>query len=424
MSMKTTAAATTLSYPHRNQAYLLPSHLVSDSNGAETVTYESHLRMASSQDQLVQRLYKEIEIRNSRIQELESMQNQTGPRLSRLLPSLVQEIDCQKKRNVDMEVQCREKVVSLLREADRKNVEIAQLKQTGNEMGMQNRRLLEKRDMFRRLYNQGAFPIAISAQVLYLKARKVQVMAVENKRLKSKVEYVEKEVRQLIEGMESEQGQGSSEEKNEMHRSDAHIILVGQNVVDHIRALKGELEEKKDEVQYLQNLNETLLVKEHMSKSELLDARQVLLNCLQGMLTKRTMLGVRRMGELNSKPFSDACALKFSEEDWEIKSAEICSLWEEYLKDSHWHPFKHSIIDGKQQEVIDESDERLGKLRQEWGEEAYEAVRDALLELNDYNPSGRYPIREFWNFKEERKASFKEVIEYMSQLVKIHKRKR
>jgi len=55
------------------------------------------------------------------------------------------------------------------------------------------------------------------------------------------------------------------------------------------------------------------------------------------------------MGELNSKPFSDACALKFSEEDWEIKSAEICSLWEEYLKDSHWHPFKHSIIDGKQQ---------------------------------------------------------------------------
>ena len=62
------------------------------------------------------------------------------------------------------------------------------------------------------------------------------------------------------------------------HRSDTHIILVGQNVVDHIRALKGELEEKKDEVQYLQSLNETLLVKEHMSKSELLDARQVLLS--------------------------------------------------------------------------------------------------------------------------------------------------
>ena len=121
--------------------------------------------MASSQDQLVQRLYKEIEIRNSRIQELEYLHNQTGPRLSRLLPSLVQEIDCQKKRKVDMEVQCREKVVSLLREADRKNMEIAQLKQTCNEMGIQNRRMLEKRDMFRRLYNQGAFPIAISAQV-------------------------------------------------------------------------------------------------------------------------------------------------------------------------------------------------------------------------------------------------------------------
>lgn len=394
MSMKTaTAVTTTLAYAHRNQAHLLPSHLVS-----ETVTNESHLRMASSQDQLVQRLYKEIEIRNSRIQELEYMHNQTSPRLSRLLPSLFQEIDCQKKRKVDMEVQCGEKVVSLLREADRKNVEIAQLKQTCNEMGMQNRRLLEKRDMFRRLYNQ--------------EARKVQVMALENKRLKSKVESVEKEVRQLIEGMESDQGQGSSEEKNEM------------NVVDHIRTLKGELEEKKDEVQDLQTLNETLLVKEHMSKNELLDAHQVLLSCLQGMLTNRTMLGVKRMGELNSKPFSDACALKFSEEAWEIKSAEICSLWEEYLKDSNWYPFKHIIIDGKQQEVIDECDERLGKLRLEWGEEAYEAVRDALLELNEYNPSGRYPVREIWNFKEERKASLKEVIECMIQLVKTSKRKR
>lgn len=187
-------------------------------------------------------------------------------------------------------------------------------------------------------------------------------MALENKRLKSKVESVEKEVRQLIEGMESDQGQGSSEEKNEM--------------------------------------------------------------CLQGMLTNRTMLGVKRMGELNSKPFSDACALKFSEEAWEIKSAEICSLWEEYLKDSNWYPFKHIIIDGKQQEVIDKCDERLGKLRLEWGEEAYEAVRDALLELNEYNPSGRYPVREIWNFKEERKASLKEVIECMIQLVKTSKRKR
>lgn len=394
MSMKTTTTATTTnSYPHRNQAHLLPYHLVS-----ETVTCKSHLMMTSSQDQLVQRLYRGIEIRNSRIQELEYMHNQTGPRLSRLLPSLVQEIDCQKKRKVDMEVECREKVVSLLREVDHKNVEIAQLKQTCNEMGMQNRRLLEKRDVFRRLYNQ--------------EARKVQVMALENERLKSKVESVEKEVRQLIEGTESYQGQGSSEEKNEM------------NVVDHIRALKGELEEHKDEVHYLQNLNETLLVKEHMSRNELLDARQVLLSCLQGTLTNRTTLGVKRMGELNSKPFSDACALKFSEEDWEIKSAEICSLWEEYLKDSNWHPFKHIIVDGKQQEVIDESDERLGKLRQEWGEEAYEAVRDALLELNEYNPSGRYPVREIWNFKEERKASLKEVLEHVIQLVKIHNRKR
>ena len=65
------------------------------------------------------------------------------------------------------------------------------------------------------------------------------------------------------------------------------------------------------------------------------------------------------------------------------------------------------------QEIIDEEDEKLNKLRKEWGEEVYMAVVIALKELNEYNPSGRYVISELWNFRNQRKATLKEVIAYI-----------
>jgi len=68
----------------------------------------------------------------------------------------------------------------------------------------------------------------------------------------------------------------------------------------------------------------------------------------------------------------------------------------------------------------------LKELRNGWGEAVYKAVIDALLELNDYNPSGRFVVPELWNYKEGRKASLKEGIEYLIQRLtsKSLKRKR
>lgn len=52
-------------------------------------------------------------------------------------------------------------------------------------------------------------------------------------------------------------------------------------------------------------------------------------------------------------------------------------------------------------------------MKREWGEDAYKAVADALLELNEYNPSGWYPVPELWNLKTGRRASLKEIIGYI-----------
>lgn len=76
------------------------------------------------------------------------------------------------------------------------------------------------------------------------------------------------------------------------------------------------------------------------------------------------------------------------------------------------------------QEVLDEEDEKLKKLKKEWGDEVYKAVADALLELNEYNPSGRYVVPELWNYKEGRKATIKEAISYTFKHMKALKRKK
>ena len=65
------------------------------------------------------------------------------------------------------------------------------------------------------------------------------------------------------------------------------------------------------------------------------------------------------------------------------------------------------------QEIIDEEDERLKGLKDEYGEELYKAAITALIEMHEYNPSGRYVISELWNYKEGRKASMREVVSYI-----------
>lgn len=76
------------------------------------------------------------------------------------------------------------------------------------------------------------------------------------------------------------------------------------------------------------------------------------------------------------------------------------------------------------QEVVDEEDEQLKKLKGEWGEEVHNAVKTALEEMNEYNPSGRYSTPELWNVEAGRKATLKEVISFISNDMKPAKRKR
>lgn len=73
---------------------------------------------------------------------------------------------------------------------------------------------------------------------------------------------------------------------------------------------------------------------------------QVLKDMFSG---SKAHIGVKRMGELDNEPFLEAMKLKYNEEEAEEKSSELCSLWEEYLRDPDWHPFRVIEVEGKHQ---------------------------------------------------------------------------
>uniref|UniRef100_A0A1J3JZ18 Factor of DNA methylation 5 n=1 Tax=Noccaea caerulescens TaxID=107243 RepID=A0A1J3JZ18_NOCCA len=200
-----------------------------------------------------------------------------------------------------------------------------------------------------------------------------------------------------------------------------------EDIKTKMKELNEMLEEKCSELEDLEDMNSHLMIKERQSNDEIQEAREELITGMRELLTDRTNIGIKRMGELDEKPFMKACKQRFMGEEADVQHAMLCSKWQENLKDSGWYPFKRIGTEDKMQEVVDEEDEQIRNLREEWGEDVMNAVKTALEELNEYNASGRYTVPVLWKKKENRKATLKEVIEYMLlqiQALKTNKRKR
>ena len=53
------------------------------------------------------------------------------------------------------------------------------------------------------------------------------------------------------------------------------------------------------------------------------------------------------MGELDEKPFLNACKRKYGNNEYQVKAAELVSNWQDELKKPSWHPFKMVEVNGK-----------------------------------------------------------------------------
>ncbi|GAV70289.1 XH domain-containing protein [Cephalotus follicularis] len=197
---------------------------------------------------------------------------------------------------------------------------------------------------------------------------------------------------------------------------DSEVLIKVEKVLEDMR-------EKEEELEDLESLNQTLLVRELKRNDELVDARKELINGLKEIST-RDHIRVKRMGVLDSRPFHAAMKRKYNEEEAEERASDLCSLWEEYLKDPDWHPFRVVKVEGKDKQVIKEEDEKLRGLRNEMGDEVYQSAAAALVEINENNPSGGYGTSELWNYDEGRKATLQEGVRSLLKQWNIVKRQR
>ncbi|CAL4917808.1 unnamed protein product [Urochloa decumbens] len=215
--------------------------------------------------------------------------------------------------------------------------------------------------------------------------------------------------------LEIEQLKGKFEVMSHMGEEDTKL----KEKLDNLRET---LEEKNEEMEGMDSLNQTLIIKERRTNDELEEAKKELTKELPKLSSVRSQIGVKRMGELDQKAFFAACKEKIAEDD-EEEFALLCSKWEDEIRQPEWHPFKVILVGEEAKEIIKEDDEKLQALKAELGEKAHDVVVKALLEVNEYNPSGRYPLPELWNFKEDRKAPMGEVAAYIVKRWKAIRRK-
>ncbi|MCL7026818.1 hypothetical protein MKW94_026694, partial [Papaver nudicaule] len=136
---------------------------------------------------------------------------------------------------------------------------------------------------------------------------------------------------------------------DQLHALSEKFERSGENVhaLTEVNDMRKNLEEKDYELDSLINLNNALISREYISNHELQEARNVLIMGLDGFASihSHPVIGIKRMGELNEKPFRDICTKKFLTEEWETKYVELCSLWQKNVQDSEWYPYNNVTID-------------------------------------------------------------------------------
>ncbi|XP_051228303.1 factor of DNA methylation 2 [Lolium perenne] len=212
--------------------------------------------------------------------------------------------------------------------------------------------------------------------------------------------------------------QANAKQKLELEIKQLHSKLeaMKHKGSEDSKSKKKVVEQEREDHQDIKPIFHTLMIKEPDANDELQLARKALIHGMQDLTTPRANLGIKRMGEIDLKSVENACKYQLSKHDnLRNHAALLCARLQDDISNPLWHPFKVILVDGNEMEILNEGDEKLRALKQKHGGEVYDLVTKALRELNEYNPSGRVPVLELWNRKENRKASMKEAVEYIME---------
>ncbi|KAJ8760358.1 hypothetical protein K2173_012608 [Erythroxylum novogranatense] len=373
---------------------------------------------ARKQDQLVSNLTNIIEIKHRHLKDIELKCNETSDTLKKVMGEKERLLQAYNEEIRKIQTSAREHFQKISNDHEKLKSQLESQKKELEKRGIELEKREAKNENDRKLLSEEIEKNAIennSLQMASLEQQKadedVLKLAEDQQRQK---EELHNKIIQLENQLDAKQ---ALELEIEQLRGKLNVMkhMGGDGDVDvlsKIDTIMKDLREKEGELEDLETLNQNLIVQERKSNDELQEARKELINGLKDM-SSNDRIGIKRMGELNGEPFLEALKKRYHEQEAEDRASDICSLWVEYLKDPDWHPFRVKLVKGEHQRVLDEGDERLRNLKKEMGDEVYKAVVTALVEINEYNPSGRYITSELWNYKDKRKATLEEGVSFL-----------
>ncbi|KAG0619333.1 hypothetical protein M758_4G132100 [Ceratodon purpureus] len=190
-----------------------------------------------------------------------------------------------------------------------------------------------------------------------------------------------------------------------------------EEYVKRIAELEGKLEAVTDLADDATDLVNTLTTSQREVNDEVEEARATVMQSQILSVYGTAELGVKNLGELNTEGWYEVCKNKF-------KSPGTFQHWvselDGKLRTHDFHPLK-TVPDGKPGKMkyaVDENDATLTELRNKYGRVVADAVGAAALEIENWNPSGRYIIRIPWDFIENKKASMSKLFQLYAKVLK------
>ncbi|KAH9627529.1 hypothetical protein KSS87_016243 [Heliosperma pusillum] len=378
-------------------------------NGTLKSIYDYELENERMSKSLKSNLEQTILVKDNQTKELQSKLQETSEALNKVIletDDMNQAYNEELKRIEEMTIENKRKIYrdhetyKLMIESQREEVERCESALKEREENFDNEII-----KLRRLRNEMASAEQKKADANVL--RLVDEQKREKEELHKKILELQKEIdqRQAVE-LEIERLRGAAQVMEHMKRDDDEKKKMEE--------INQELKEKEEELEDLEDMAQALIVKERKSNDELQAARKELINGLKDAAKGgRPTIGVKILGSLDLKVFEKVAKEKYPSERVAIKAEELKALCQSYIEDCDWHPFKTITEHGVAKAVINEEDERLQSIRNDLGEEAWKDMITVMSELNEFNPSGRYPVSELWNQKEGRKATLKEGAEFI-----------
>ncbi|KAH6789350.1 hypothetical protein C2S51_004356 [Perilla frutescens var. frutescens] len=387
---------------------VIGDHLHKNGDLKTIAQYQKEEKIKNSQ--LVSQLASTIDIQNTRLKEMENKYKETSMSLGSLISQKDEMVRAFNEERKKLQQSASDQLKKMFEDHDRElEVQRKNLKQ--KEQELKEREAHNENENLRLNYEKKQNEQAI----LELKRadEKMLSLAEEHKREKEELQIKMIDLERKLDAKQALE--------LEIQRLTGKLRVVkhmgddgDEEVSEKLHAIQQELEEKEEEFEHLEQINQALIVKERKSNDELQEARKELINILKEQAARAT-IGVKRMGELRSEAFLPAAKRMYSDDEAEVRAVELCSQWESLIGNPNWHPFKIIPVEGGKscKTILDNEDRDLAELRNAFGKEAYQAVSTALLEMNEYNPSGRYVVSELWNNKAQRRATLKDGIAHL-----------